>query len=205
MLADLVRDAADRFGVPVQRHRSRGRSTSVTRSTTTTSTSSAPTALHGVFVIPKDLPSTIASTMPIFRAENKMGIKSDAEFGESGTAIQTDYTQVAQAMKSNNSTYGRNGLDYKGTVLMRKEAQVQGVNTVKVWDCSVQCYDKRLIQEGGERGRGPVRVAQLPAVRGQGLEPRRSTGSSSTTRRPTASAPRRSSPVRSSPGRSTTR
>ena len=87
--------------------------------------------------------------MPIFRAENRMGIKSDAEFGESGTAIQTDYTQVAQAIKSNKSTYARNGLDYKGTVLMRKEAQVQGVNTVKVWDCSVQCYDKRLIQEGG--------------------------------------------------------
>jgi hypothetical protein len=106
-------------------------------------------ALHGVFVVPKDLPSTIASSMPIFRAENKMGIPSDAEFGESGTAIQTDYTQVAQALKSHNSTYGRNGLDYKGTVLMRKEAQVQGVNSVKVWDCSVQCYDKRLISEGG--------------------------------------------------------
>jgi hypothetical protein len=102
-----------------------------------------------VFVIPKDLPSTIASSMPIFRAENKMGIKSDAEFGESGTAIQTDYTQVAQALKSSNATYGRNGLDYKGTVLMRKEAQVQGVKSVKVWDCSVQCYDKRLITEGG--------------------------------------------------------
>jgi hypothetical protein len=87
--------------------------------------------------------------MPIYRAENKMGIKSDAEFGESGTAIQTDYTQVAQAMKSHNSTYARNGLDYKGTVLMRKEAQAQGVTTVKVWDCSVQCYDKRLISEGG--------------------------------------------------------
>lgn len=107
------------------------------------------TPLHGVFAIPKDTPSTIASTMPIFRAENRMGIKSDAEFGVSGTAIQTDYTQLAQAMKSNNSNYARNGLDYKGTVLMRKEAQVQGVNTVKVWDCSLQCYDKRLIQEGG--------------------------------------------------------
>ncbi len=107
------------------------------------------TALHGTFVVPKDLPSTIASTMPIFRAENKMGITSDAEFGESGTSIQTDYTQVAQAIKSHGSTYARNGLDYKGTVLERKEAQVQGVNTVKVWDCSVQCYDKRLIQEGG--------------------------------------------------------
>ena len=106
-------------------------------------------ALHGVFVIPKDLPSTIAATMPGVRAENKMGITSDAEFGKSGTAIQTDYTEVAQAMKSHNSTYARNGLDYKGTVLMRKEAQVQGVNTVKVWDCTTQCYDKRLIQEGG--------------------------------------------------------
>ena len=37
---------------------------------------------------------------------------------------------------------------------MRKEAQVQGVNTVKVWDCSVQCYDKRLIQEGGSAVEG---------------------------------------------------
>jgi hypothetical protein len=106
-------------------------------------------ALHGVFAIPKDTKSTIASTMPIIRAENQMGIKSDAEFGKSGTDIQTGYTDVAQALKSDKSTYGRNGLDYKGMVLMRKEAQVQGVNTVKVWDCSVQCYDKRLIQEGG--------------------------------------------------------
>ena len=37
---------------------------------------------------------------------------------------------------------------------MRKEAQVQGVNTVKVWDCSVQCYDKRLISEGGNAVEG---------------------------------------------------
>lgn len=107
------------------------------------------TLLHGVFVIPKDTASTIASSMPIFRAENQLGIKSDAEFGKSGTDIQTAYTEVAQAIKKNNSTYARNGLDYSGMVLMRKEAQVQGVNTVKVWDCSVQCYDKRLITSGG--------------------------------------------------------
>jgi ABC-type branched-subunit amino acid transport system substrate-binding protein len=105
--------------------------------------------LHGVFVIPKDLPSTIASTMPIFRAENEMGIKADAEFGVSGTATQPEYTQVVQAMKTNKSNYARNGLDYSGTVLMRKEAAAQNVDTVKVWDCSVQCYDKRLITEGG--------------------------------------------------------
>ncbi len=104
--------------------------------------------LHGVFVIPKDLPSTIAASMPIFRAENKMGIASDEEFGKSGLDLQTAYTPVAQAMKRHNSNYARNGLDYYGTVLMRKEAKAQGVTTVKIWDCSIQCYDKRLITEG---------------------------------------------------------
>jgi ABC-type branched-subunit amino acid transport system substrate-binding protein len=102
-------------------------------------------ALHGAFVIPKDLPSTIAATMPIFRAENRMGIKSDYEKGKSGTDTQAAYTEVAQAIKQHNSTYARNGLDYQGTVAMRQEAAVQGVNTVKVWDCSLQCYDKRLL------------------------------------------------------------
>jgi hypothetical protein len=34
-------------------------------------------------------------------------------------------------------------------VFFRKEAQVQGVNTVKVWDCSLQCYDQKLIATGG--------------------------------------------------------
>jgi hypothetical protein len=102
-------------------------------------------ALHGVFVIPKDLASTIAASMPIFRAENQMGIKSDKEFGRSGLDGQPQYTEIATAMKTANSTYARNGLDYSGTVLMRKEAQAQGVTSVKVWDCSVQCYDKRTI------------------------------------------------------------
>jgi ABC-type branched-subunit amino acid transport system substrate-binding protein len=106
-------------------------------------------AVHGVFVIPKDVPSTIASVMPLVRAENRMGITSDAEFGVSSLATQTDYTQVAIAMKAHNSTYARSEIDYKSTVLMRKEAQVQGVTSVKSWDCSLQCYDKRLITEGG--------------------------------------------------------
>jgi hypothetical protein len=129
------------------------------------------TALHGVYVIPKDLPSTIAATMPGIRAQNKMGIPSDAEFGESGTSIQTDYTQVAQAMKSHKSTYARNGLDYKGTVLMRKEAQVQGVDSVKVWDCTVQCYDKRLIQEGGNAVEGQYVWLNLLPFEDKGSNP----------------------------------
>jgi hypothetical protein len=104
--------------------------------------------LHGVWVIPKDLPSTISSSMPGFRFSQQLGIKRDAEVGASGLDTQSAYTSIVQTIKDKHSTYARNGLDYKGTVFMRKEAQIQGVDSVKVWDCSVQCYDPRLITEG---------------------------------------------------------
>ena len=34
-------------------------------------------------------------------------------------------------------------------VLMRKEAALQGLTGVKVWDCGVRCYDKQFINAGG--------------------------------------------------------
>lgn len=105
--------------------------------------------LHGVWVIPADLPSTISASMPGFRYSQELGIELDAEFGASGLATQSAYTPFVQAIKDNESTYARNGLDYTGTVFMRNEAAIQGVDTVKVWDCSLQCYDQRLITEGG--------------------------------------------------------
>jgi hypothetical protein len=126
-------------------------------------------ALHGVFVIPKDLPSTITVTMPIFRAENRIGITPDAEFGMSALVTQPEYTQVVQAMRTNNANYARNMVDYSATVLMRKEAKAQGVDSVKVWDCSVQCYDHRLLTEGGDAVEGQyVWISFLPFEDGVG-------------------------------------
>jgi hypothetical protein len=107
-----------------------------------------------VYLIPKDLPSTIAATTPQFAADKQEGIKEDAEFGASAGDTQSNYTPYVQAIKSHNSTYARDGLDYVSTVFFRKEAQVQGVNTVKVWDCSLQCYDQRLISTGGSAVEG---------------------------------------------------
>jgi hypothetical protein len=128
--------------------------------------------LHGVFVIPKDLPSTITAAMPLIRAYNELGVPSDAEFGISGTATQPEYTQVVQAMKSKQSTLAMNILDYSGTVLMRKEAKAQGVNTVRVWTCYLQCYDKRLITEGGDAVEGQyLWLNILPMEDGEGANP----------------------------------
>ena len=34
-------------------------------------------------------------------------------------------------------------------VLLRKEATIQAVDSVLVWDCTLACYDRRFIEEGG--------------------------------------------------------
>jgi hypothetical protein len=107
------------------------------------------TALHGVYLVPSDLPSTISASTPLFALDKQLGIKEDAEFGVSTLSPQSAYTPYIQAMKSHNSTFARDGADYISYVSLRKEAQVQGVKTVKVWDCSLQCYDARFISTGG--------------------------------------------------------
>jgi hypothetical protein len=64
--------------------------------------------------------------------------------------VQSDYTPFAVTMKNKNSNFAQVGLDYKGTVYLRKEAAAQGIDATKVvWHCTTQCYDARLISEGG--------------------------------------------------------
>jgi hypothetical protein len=106
--------------------------------------------LHGIWVLPSDLKSTINSTTPVASGDVKAGVKKDEDFFKiSASATQSDYTPVAQSIKQHNSTYGQSISDYKSSVQMRKESKVQGVTSVKVWDCALQCYDAKFLSEGG--------------------------------------------------------
>ena len=106
--------------------------------------------LHGEWVIPSDLKSTVNSTTPVAMGEQKAGVKPDEDlFKISALATQSDYTPFAQAIKQNNSTYAESISDYKSSVQMRKEAKIQGVNSIKVWGCALQCYDAKFLSEGG--------------------------------------------------------
>ena len=105
--------------------------------------------LHGVWVIASDLPSTIRAAIPPVRGAQKAGIERDDELQVSGLATQTEYTPVVQAIKQHNSTYASNYSDYKAMVLLRREATVQAVDSVVVWDCTLACYDRRFVGEGG--------------------------------------------------------
>jgi len=105
--------------------------------------------LSGVWIYPSDLKAAKDSQVPGFTGQQKKGIKLDGEYDVSARAPQSVYTPIAQQIKADGSTYARSGLGFASTVSLRKEAKLQGVNSVKVWDCSIQCYNKQLIEQGG--------------------------------------------------------
>jgi Periplasmic binding protein len=105
--------------------------------------------LHGIYVYPSDLLASKNAQVPLFKSQQALGIKADQEFDISGAAPQSAFTPVVQAAKNDQSTYARAGLAASSMVELRREAIVQGLTSVKVWDCSIQCYDRRFIQQGG--------------------------------------------------------
>jgi hypothetical protein len=108
-------------------------------------------SLNGTFVVPKDTPSSISQTFPIVRGYQTLGVKQDAEFGISALAPQPQYSPVAQTIKSKQSNFVMNMSDYKSNVLLRKEVATQSAGgSVKVFNCLLNCYDTRLLQEGGK-------------------------------------------------------
>ena len=110
--------------------------------------------LHGIYIYPSDLQASKNAQVPLFETQQRLGIKSDEDFDISGVAPQSAFTPVVQAAKQHQSTYVHAGLSYSSMVELRKEAQLQGLTSVKVWDCSIQCYDQRFIQEGGSSVNG---------------------------------------------------
>ena len=119
--------------------------------------------LTGVWLHASDLKSSKYGNLPSFVASQRIGITKDAEFDVSALTTQAGYTPYVQAIKDHKSTYARSGLDVSSTIRLRKEAAIQGVTSVKAWDCSLQCYDRRLITEGGKDVEGEyVWVPFLP-------------------------------------------
>jgi hypothetical protein len=107
--------------------------------------------LHGVWVYNNDVPTLRITSVPEFQAAVNLGIGKDGEgfYPSSGAAPQSALTPIIQVMKRSNSTLGYGGATPPSTVLIRKEAQLQGVNSVKVWACNSGCYDTSFVQQGG--------------------------------------------------------
>jgi hypothetical protein len=106
--------------------------------------------LKGAFIYPSpaESASAKAAQVPVFSAEAVKGISMISHQDVSAFATRAEYTPIAAALGTNHATYAQSGLDVAGTVKLRQEAATQQ-QSVKVWSCSLQCYDSKLIQEGG--------------------------------------------------------
>ncbi|MEX2254456.1 MAG: ABC transporter substrate-binding protein [Acidimicrobiia bacterium] len=108
--------------------------------------------LHGAYIYSGDLKaaenSNRASMIEMQHAG--AGIKQDFEELISTQGLQTAYTTIVQKLKDDSSNYAQSGGTFNTTVLLRKEAKLQGINDPDfIWDCTLQCYDRALLEQGG--------------------------------------------------------
>ncbi len=110
--------------------------------------------LHGLFMVPGDLPTTVQSATYQIKAQADAGVKWDAVLKVSGRDEQAAYTPRVQQVKAANSNFVYNGSNDRAMVAMRKEADAQGLNSVKVWACSLACYTRNFLATGGANVEG---------------------------------------------------
>jgi ABC-type branched-subunit amino acid transport system substrate-binding protein len=108
--------------------------------------------LHGAYLFSGGLKSAEISNRGsmVEMQQAGAGIKQDFEAIVQPNGTQPDYTPLVQQLKDHSSNYAQSGATVNTTVLLRKEAKLQGVTDPKfIWDCTLQCYDKALIEQGG--------------------------------------------------------
>jgi ABC-type branched-subunit amino acid transport system substrate-binding protein len=121
--------------------------------------------LHGIFIDSADLKSArdaqFVGQGGIY--DDQVGIKLDGEYPLGGSVPQSAYTPVVQAIKQKGSNLAQCGNPPGCTIKLRKEAKLQGVNSVKIWDCNTTCYDPTFLPQGGADVEGEyVSIGFLP-------------------------------------------
>jgi len=121
--------------------------------------------LHGIWLYDTDDPTFKLTQTPTFQAESDLGIKKDGQgfYGVSGAAPQSALTPYIQVIKASNSTFVYDDVTTSSMVLLRREAQLQGVSSVKVWECNSGCYQPQFYQQGGATVNGTyAMLLELP-------------------------------------------
>jgi ABC-type branched-subunit amino acid transport system substrate-binding protein len=111
--------------------------------------------LHGLFLVPGDLPTTRQSAIPNIEGQKLDGIVFDAAKLVSGRSEQAAYTPLVQLLKENNGNYVYNGSNDTTMMRMQLESQAQGIDPSSiVWTCSLACYTKNFRENGGAASNG---------------------------------------------------
>src|SRR4051794_8295592 len=96
--------------------------------------------LHGLYLVPGDLPTLVQSGLVIARAMEAGGLTFDAKPKVSGRDEQAAFTPLIQVMRSHKSNFVLNGSSDRVMVRFRKETVAQAYDGVKLWMCILSCY-----------------------------------------------------------------
>jgi ABC-type branched-subunit amino acid transport system substrate-binding protein len=105
-------------------------------------------SLNALWLVPGDLPTTIQSSTYQIAAAKQSGINVTDAMKVSGRTEQSGFTTYVQAIKAGNDNMVYNGSNDVVMTKMRKEAAAQGLDSVKVWGCSLACYTDNFKAQG---------------------------------------------------------
>jgi len=101
----------------------------------------------GLWLAPGDVPDVLAFYRDLYEGQLSLGYRQGRFVTTS--ARDANFTPYIQAIRSTGANYVWTGSDYNIVVRLRQEARVQGVDSVLVWDCALQCYDPDFLRTGG--------------------------------------------------------
>ena len=102
--------------------------------------------LHGAFLIPSDSKDAQRGTTVLVDAAIAAGVKADQTKLMSGRDPQSAYTPIISQMKADGSNYAQNTLGSSSQILLRSEAQLQGLSSDVVFICGSACYAKSIVE-----------------------------------------------------------
>jgi hypothetical protein len=117
--------------------------------------------LHGAYLQPSDSKDAQRGTTVLVQASIEGGAKADQIKLMSGRDPQSAYTPIVSQMKADGSNYGQSTLSANSSILLRSEAQLQGLGDDVVWTCGGSCYTKDVRENPVMEGTH-VYVGSLP-------------------------------------------
>jgi ABC-type branched-subunit amino acid transport system substrate-binding protein len=115
----------------------------------------------GIWLLTAGTPGALESAQQVRKAAVEQGYQFIREFPLN--ARDPNYAPYVSAIKSSGANYVGSITDFNQWALLRREAKLQGADSVLVWDCPVTCYDPAFLQVGGDAIEGQyVSISFLP-------------------------------------------
>ncbi len=104
-------------------------------------------SVHGLMVAASDTPNVEHSNIATWDAAKAIGFHSDGQgvYVVSASSPQSALTPIIQAAKAHQSTFIYNEVTSGTIIQLRREAQLQGLTSVKYWVCHIGCYDNKVL------------------------------------------------------------